>query len=449
MVCPTLANMAASGDWHVDKLILENFRCFERLEVDFDPSLTVLVGVNGTGKTSVLDGLAVMLSTVLRQFEGSTLGFKLGDAREVPYDLDSGSGVARMEPTYPVSAYVEGTLAGEVAWWRRVRQTASGRTSWADRNTEVGHIAAQVWRDSDSDSVTAPMLPVIGLYGVERLLGVRRAAGAISRSRSGAYDSALDGKSDLVRLSKYIRGLTMAEFAADKRGSGGEAASEQLRAISLAANEVLGHTGWHDPEWSPIVEEIAITHDQRGTLPLSSLSSGIKIAVGLVVDLVSRIARANPRVGAEDLLQRASGIVLIDEVDLHLHPTWQQRVLPQLRRVFPRIQFIVTTHSPQVLSTVNASEIRIIDGNSVYSVDFAAGLRSDIVMAKVLGTDPEPALPINEALDRYVEMVDSGQGRTGEATSLRIELDQKLGGVANVPKLADADATMAFDELDV
>ncbi|PZF14158.1 AAA family ATPase [Curtobacterium sp. MCLR17_034] len=440
--------MAATGDWHIDKMILENFRCFERLEIEFNPSLTVLVGVNGTGKTAVLDGLAVMLSTVLRQFEGSTLGFKLGDAREVPHDLESGTGVARMEPTYPVSAHVEGTLAGERAWWRRVRQTASGRTSWADRNTDVGHIAARIWRESDIPGAEAPMLPVIGLYGVERLLGVRRAAGAISRSRSGAYDSALDGKSDLVRLSAYIKGLTLAEFAADRRGSGGEAASQQLRAISLAANEVLGHTGWHDPEWSPIVEEIAITHDKRGTLPLSSLSSGIKIAVGLVIDLVSRIARANPRVGAEELLRRAPGIVLIDEVDLHLHPTWQQRILPQLRAVFPNIQFIVTTHSPQVLSTVDAAEIRIIDGNSVRGVDFAAGLRSDIVMSKVLGTDPEPNLPINESLDRYIQLVDQGQGRSPAAASLRDELDQKLGGVANVPKLADADASIAFDDLD-
>ncbi len=417
--------------------------------MDFDPSLTVLVGVNGTGKTAVLDGIAVMLSTVLRQFDGTTLGFKRADAREVPYDLDSGPSVARMEPTYPVSARVEGTLAGEEAWWRRVRLTASGRTSWADRYTEVGRIAERVWRDSESPEANAPMLPVIALYGVERLLGVRRAAGAISRSRSGAYDSALDGKSDLVRLSTYIKGLTLAEFAADKRGSGGEAASQQLRAISLAANELLRHTGWRDPEWSPIVEELAITHDIRGTLPLSSLSSGIKIAVGLVVDLVSRIARANPRIGAEELLRRACGIVLIDEVDLHLHPTWQQRILPQLRSIFPNIQFIVTTHSPQVLSTVRAESIRVIDGNAVSGVDFAAGLRSDVVMHKVLGTDPEPDLPINNLLDAYVELVDQGQGRSREATELRQELDQELGGVANVPKLAEADASMAFDDLDV
>lgn len=440
--------MTEIGDWHIDELQLQNFRCFEDLVIDFHPSLTVLVGTNGTGKTAVLDSLAIMLSTVLRQFGGPTRGFALADVREVPYDIQSKDGLARMEPVFPVSARVSGTIAGQEIWWRRVRQSAGGRTSWADRNTDVGHVASGVWDASDELNSSGPLLPVIGLYGVERLLGVRRASGAISRTRSGAYDSALEGKSDLARLSSYIKALTLATFVADRRGEDAGAAEHQLRAISMACNQILEGTGWRDPEWNPLVNELSLTHDTRGTLPLSYLSSGIKIAAGMVIDLVSRMARANPRVPADILLRSAPGIVLIDEVDLHLHPTWQQRILPQLRKVFPRLQFIVTSHSPQVLSTVAAEHIRIIDGDVVRRVDYSAGLRSDIVMDKVLGTPPEPALDINKHLDRYMSLVNRGEGQSEEAAELRRLLDETLGGIANVPKLADADAHIAFYDLD-
>ncbi|MCS5713519.1 AAA family ATPase [Herbiconiux sp. CPCC 205716] len=196
------------------------------------------------------------------------------------------------------------------------------------------------------------------------------------------------------------------------------------------------------------MEELTFSHNAHGTLPLSYLSSGIKIAAGLVIDLVSRIARANPGIGAHDLLQAAPGVVLIDEIDLHLHPLWQQRILPQLRKTFPRVQFIVTTHSPQVLSTVEAESIRIVDGNVVRLVDYSAGLRSDVIMDRILGTRPEPNLEVNEQLDRYVSLVNAGNGLTPEAHRLRELLDDELGGIANVPKLADADAEISFYDLD-
>jgi predicted ATP-binding protein involved in virulence len=143
------------------------------------------------------------------------------------------------------------------------------------------------------------------------------------------------------------------------------------------------------------------------------------------------------------------GIVLIDEVDLHLHPRWQQKILTQLRAAFPLVQFIVTTHSPQVLSTVPAAQIRLIDDAGVRRVPYSQGLRSDIVLDRVLGTDPEPSLEINEDLERYLELVNRGVGRSIEAVQLRNKLDEAWGGVANVPKLADADARIAFYDLEL
>ncbi len=474
----SLCTMSESGDWHIDTLKVENFRCFTDLDLTFDPTLTVLVGANGTGKTAILDAVAIMLSTIVREFDGETRGFLAEDAREVPRDLDSSSAVARMDAIYPVRATVEATLAGNTYWWRRERKSAKGRTSWGEKNTQVGQAIAHVWRESemladdpewrrplqlaapDPETPTTaptrwpPLLPVVALYGVERLLGVRKATGTIARSRSGAYASALDGKSDLSRLSSFIEALTLADFVADARGGEAQAARNQLRAIALACNAMLRETGWQDPTWNPLVKELTLRHRDHGVLPLSFLSSGIKIAAGLVIDLVSRMARANPGLGAEELLAAVPGIVLIDEVDLHLHPAWQQRIIPLLTEVFPRVQFIVTTHSPQVLSTVEADSIRVLEEETrdektrVRSVPFSAGLRSDIVLNEVMRTNAEPELAINKDLDRYLLMVDQGLGRSEEAVSLRRRLDEELGGIPNVPKLADADASIAFFDLD-
>ncbi|MFB3978815.1 AAA family ATPase [Microbacterium proteolyticum] len=432
--------------WRINELTVENFRCFQAFRIAFDPSLTVLVGVNGTGKTAVLDALAIMLSSVLRPLGGSGRGFTLADVRAEPRDLTSTLEVAGIEPRFPVRGVAAATLGGQDVAWERSRSSAAGRTSWgrnADVTRAVGHLLDD--RGSASDET---LLPIVGLYGVERLLGIRRAAGSISRSRAGAYDSTLDGKSDLSRLSAYIKALTLADFLAERRGVEADAARQQLRAITLASNAVLADTGWGHPEWSPVVQEITLTSETQGTLPLSYLSSGIRIAVGLVLDIVSRAARANPHVGAERLLDTVPGIVLIDEVDLHLHPVWQQRILPQLRRTLPCVQFIVTTHSPQVLSTVHADHIRVIDGDEVRGVDFSAGLRSDIVLEKILSTRAEPPLEINDKLDLYMELVEAGAGETHQARSLRAQLDDELGGIANVPKLADADASISFYGLD-
>lgn len=101
-------------------------------------------------------------------------------------------------------------------------------------------------------------------------------------------------------------------------------------------------------------------HQDAGTMPVAQLSDGVRNMMGLVADIAFRATKLNPHLGLEAARQTA-GIVLIDEVDMHLHPSWQQTVLASLQEAFPNIQFIVTTHSPQVLSTVSREHIRVLE----------------------------------------------------------------------------------------
>lgn len=110
-------------------------------------------------------------------------------------------------------------------------------------------------------------------------------------------------------------------------------------------------------------------HETMGVLPLEALSDGTRSVISMAADLAYRMVRLNPDLGARAALE-TPGIVLIDEVDMHLHPSWQQAVVYDVRKAFPNVQFIVTTHSPQVLSTVPAEAIRILRwDNNLINID--------------------------------------------------------------------------------
>jgi predicted ATP-binding protein involved in virulence len=123
-------------------------------------------------------------------------------------------------------------------------------------------------------------------------------------------------------------------------------------------------TGWCDIEYSVSQQQqLVMSHPEHGSLPLSMLSDGLRNMVVMVSDIAFRCIKLNPHLG-EHAAMKTEGVVMIDEVDMFLHPSWQQTVIGSLRSAFPKIQFIVTTHSPQVLSTVPKECIRILGLNS-------------------------------------------------------------------------------------
>jgi predicted ATP-binding protein involved in virulence len=353
-----------------------------------------------------------------------------------------------MEAQYPVTGRVRAVLDGSrVEWSRRRERDKGGRTSWAAN--KASRLSASLAADARRARDARPILPLIAAYGVERLVLDRRAVGAIGTSRFAAYSAALDPRSDLRRLTRFLRDLTTSVTAAAELGDEpATAAKSQLDSIAQACEVVLDGTGWGRPRWNPALREITLAHPRHGVLPMASLASGIKIAAGLAIDLASRAARANPALGATELLERVPGIVLVDEVDLHLHPSWQQRIVVALTTAFPKVQFILTTHSPQVLSTVKGHQIRELSGQVVdRKFKYASGLRPDVVLRTVMDTRPEPNTDERRELDSYMELVHSGRGDSNRARQMRSRLEDALGGPDRVPEFAEADAHVAFEDL--
>nr|WP_262385192.1 AAA family ATPase [Pseudomonas fluorescens] len=212
-----------------------------------------------------------------------------------------------------------------------------------------------------------------------------------------------------------------------------------IESVSAAVNACLEPAGWKNIEYSFSRDALVAHHDDFGELPVELLSDGIRNMIGMVADIGFRATKLNGQLGAH-AAKSTPGIVLIDEVDMHLHPRWQQTILSQLRDAFPRLQFIVTTHSPQVLTTVPSESIRILRGNKVYSAPPGTeGSEPERMLKQVLGLEEvrPPGNPATQELKEYLALVDRDQWSSERAKTLRERLDRRYQG--QEPALLDAD----------
>ncbi|HCD6084171.1 TPA: AAA family ATPase, partial [Enterobacter asburiae] len=172
--------------------------------------------------------------------------------------------------------------------------------------------------------------------------------------------------------------------------------------------------------------------DKKGiTISATDLSQGEKALFSLVSDISRRLILLNPGKGIDAL--KGHGVVIIDEIDLHLHPKWQQEIIGQLQDTFPNIQFIITTHSPQVLSTAPSHCIKILrnDENGLLKIDeaeFSLGSESDMILEDIflVKSRPENVEQV-QMLNRYKELVINEMWDTEEAEVLKIELEKWAG----------------------
>ncbi|MBF0471843.1 MAG: AAA family ATPase, partial [Gammaproteobacteria bacterium] len=174
-----------------------------------------------------------------------------------------------------------------------------------------------------------------------------------------------------------------------------------------------------------------------GKLPVSLLSDGVRAMVSLTADLAWRCAKLNPHLRAE-AANKTEGIVLIDEVDMHLHPAWQQRVIASLQSAFPKIQFIVTTHSPQVISTVAKESIRLIKSrfneetqkieSYIQTPTFQSlGVASSDNLAELQDVDPVPDVEPARWLTQYKRLIIQNQLESEDGKKLKEQLVNHFG----------------------
>lgn len=390
------------------KLSLDQFRCFERLELPLEDDLTLLFAENGGGKTAILTALAAGLTPFQT---GAPRALKLDaqrDARKVTLD-ERGRREAAGACTLTWTAKVGDEAS--VTWSSIVNPASNRKTS--DHSSVLAAI--------EKVRVPGARWPLFAFYGVDRMgRGKASTKPAPTRpDRWEGYASSLDPAQDDSALLTWL----LEEILADtvRRQNGEPERFLATAVMDTVAKATPGVTrAWYDPkERSPVVR-----FESGEVATWKELSDGFHVYLSLVTDLARRAVMLNEQDGGE-APSKIEGVVLIDEIDLHLHPRWQRVVLDGLRKIFPRLQFIVTTHSPQVLSSAfNRQVRRLVNGKLQQEGVFVEGRDTNAILRDLMNTNDRDA--DGQAMLRELhDAID--QGKKQEAEALLAKLESKWG----------------------
>lgn len=410
-------------DFFVKEIELYNFRKFDYLHVTFNDQVTALTAPNGGGKSAILDALAVGCSHYVNSLNISSgiTGFSVDDHRLIN---QRGEG---MTPAIDDMRIVcKGRVGNKEMEWSRER-TNKDNAKTRIANAQCLQKAAQDFLKLSAHADIEPqddypVAPLIVFYDTQRLSNKQR----LTEKRKPQRADRFEGYGDCLTSGSYIRifkdwyKALSAQFLQETPGSYRHSIlKNQLSIVNHAVSAALSHVGWHNLKWDFIRNDLSMEHADYGTLCFSQLSDGIRNVLNLVADIVHRAVRINP-LAAPDLLLNIKGLVMIDEIDMYLHPQWQQHIIGVFREIFPCVQFIVSTHSPQVLSTLKKEQIRIIgnDGDSYFASqpEYSPYAKSSInALADIFGVNPVPVVPEKIDILKVQQLYRNGQFEQAEA----------------------------------
>lgn len=416
----------------LSKLKLINYRCFSDIEIDFHQQLTVLVAPNGSGKTAILDAIAIAFGPYIGAFDEAVgKHFHADDIRllrtrretksnEMEYAVNGVSLEAEGIISHVSDRDLIRDLVLPSSWKRSLANPKKSKTTIKDAKELIAY--GKQMQNGIREPNSSNVLPILAYYGTGRLWQKEKLTQTKLKatSRSIGYTNCLDSGSSYKTFTEWFRYwnicATEQRYEAVKHGKTDTLSEfdDYIASINNAINTCLEPSGWSEISYSATRQELVANHSLHGELPISVLSDGIRNMIGIVADIAFRATKLNPQLANRSALE-TPGIVLIDEVDMHLHPQWQQVVLNTLLKAFPNIQFIVTTHSPQVLSTVHRESIRLL-GKDNQNHDIAVmplaesyGEMSGDVLQSIMAVDPLPPVKEKADLEQLTELVDQGQ----------------------------------------
>ncbi|WP_439490802.1 AAA family ATPase [Algoriphagus sp.] len=339
----------------IDSLELKNFRNFEDATFHFPTNFTVVIGENGKGKSSVLQGLRVAAATFLMGIdEAERYHIQKEDVRRI--DLEN-----RFVPQRNCSFKATGILNDTAIEWKRTLAKPSGRTDYKDAYDLI-NIAEALNKAVNLDLEENVDLPVISFFSTARLWVDSKQTVALKKKGSklkDGYARCLDDRSDKKSPMEWIKSATWKKL---KEKQGGSAL---LQGVLEAIDTCIPH--WTPTDWDEDSDDLGGNYidpsNKKTFIPLYFLSDGLRTMAAMVADIAYRCVVLNPHLG-KDAVKLSKGIVLIDEIDMHLHPKWQQSVVGDLKKAFPNIQFIATTHSPFIVQSLTTEELINLDANT-------------------------------------------------------------------------------------
>ncbi|MDE6403960.1 MAG: AAA family ATPase [Muribaculaceae bacterium] len=421
----------------INSLKIRNFRGFENETFDFDPKMTVVVGNNTTGKTTLLNAVQIALGAYLKSLhsiptsdKAYSKNFTLRDVFKryikEKKDFFPNPENTRIDATGEFfSTYHDGeeltTHPNQIMWWRELRgtKTTHSRECAGEMIDYVEQMEAA--RSSQYAHIDA-IYPLVLSFGVKRIDNDYRSSQKTKLRESRiekAYKSALletiDFKSAFDWLYRFDSNLSKEkEFAGTK-----EAFINALADAIPAMSEVEV-----DSKNNEFIARVSVTGEASEYQTFDNMSDGFKAIISIVAEIAYRCIELNGFLGI-DAIKKTPGVVIIDEVDLYLHPRWQRHILADLQKAFPLIQFIVSSHSPFIIQSVENKNIITLDGKKGVT---DANMRSieEITMTE-MDLDTRRSAKFDEmvnAAEEYYQLVKSGEGDSDVATKVKQRLDE-------------------------
>ncbi len=393
----------------VTEISFENFKQYKSLKIRLSESQnSVFIGVNGSGKTTVLDGVALCLSHVV----GKLTSHK--DSYNVQYAPDSES-IRNGKTRNSISIQLEDK-----------KQTISiGVNKELDEkgfNYQFSSESTITSRKEKLLSDGVVELPLIVYYRTNRsfVIDDTKHASKYYHKNLNGYQYALTASvSPFSFFEKWILdqenieneqkvALKNFDFNLESLSPVREAIEVFLSKLGESQFKNLRGKRKTDVNFdygSDSTGELLIDKDGK-TIKLNQLSSGERSLISLVLDIAVRLVLLNG--AAPDSLKK-NGVALIDEIEMHLHPKWQRGVIPALASVFPNVQFIITTHSPQILSMISQSEIILLDDKLAFSAATnPLGRDSNGILEEILGSSARPK-QVDQLISEIFEMLNESQ----------------------------------------
>lgn len=412
---------------HLKNLTLNNFKCFEDLTLKFNEKLTVIVGVNGSGKTSILEGAAIALSTMFIPLQGlKSIGINKTYARLKSYSIGS---INDSQSQYPVTISAKAEINGQNCCWSRSLNTEKGQTTIKDAKSLID--LANEFQNDMRKGDTSFVLPIVAYYGTGRLWDYHREkqTDVFKKTiRTNGYINSLDGTANIKLMMNWFKKMTVQKYQNQEIGLGGVPELEAVLSAMEKCYEYASEAKDVKIQYNLNTDELDIIYREKDgkqmRIPLSHLSDGYKSTVSLVADIAYRMAVLNPQC-LGDVCSLVDGVVLIDEVDLHLHPAWQQKILQSLTEIFPKVQFVVTTHAPEVINSVPKENVVILENQQAFYASVETyGKDANGILRSIMRVKERPIVVMKEIDDFRSAIHD---GNYTEADKILTKLESKIG----------------------
>lgn len=425
---------------------ITNYRCFKEAAIDFDDHITLVVGKNGAGKTAILDAVAVSVSTFLLGIDGGVSRSILKD--DARYEFHDLNGTIDPQHQFPVSIESIGDcLNQQNVKWIRSLNSENGKTTIKD----AGELTALA-KKAQNQIMTGDrslVLPLISYYGTGRLYAQKKEKRNLKSltefKRQVGYVDCMTAESNEKLMLNWFQMQTLKSLQEQQKTgildrplllkTVEKAISRSFERISDARNASL----IFDLDTHRLVLEFKTANGNAQKFSMDEMSDGYKNTLSMIGDIAYRMAVLNPTLG-DQVLEKTPGVVLIDEIDLHLHPQWQQTILSDLHAFFPEVQFIVSSHAPAVINSVPREQIRILDHGEIYMPAAQTyGRDANSILREVMNVSERPT-DIKQRMDLFYSHMDEKNYK---------EADKVLTEIEAIVGTTDPDIAAARTSLDL